>query len=362
MEIATLAALYGVYELVRGQGHATLAAARAHTDDIVALERHLHVYGEHAVQRGVHALPGLPTMLGFAYIVLHFAGTAAVLVWIHRRRTFAFPLVRNTLIVSTAVALAVYVLFPAAPPRLAGLGFADTVSDGAHVNLSSDALGSLYNPFAAVPSLHFGYALLMGGAVGVLATRRWVRVLGWTYPAVMLLTIVGTGNHFFFDAATGGLVMVLSFLVVRRLSRSDKASALPHRSPAVEVGEVDVAGGSDQLVHVERDAAELDGDAPAGRGQHRVLADGEEGHLVHGIGGRVLVDEADAPGAQPEGTAHAAQPLQVDVSRGDDIALDRNLARRGRRQDDGLVRGGRGVAADESQPVEVDLDGWLEAA
>jgi len=218
VEIATLAALYGVYELVRGQGHATLAAARSHTDAIVSLERHVHVYGEHALQRGVDSLPGLPTLLGVAYILLHFVGTATVLVWIHRRRPAAFPLVRNTLIVSTAIALTVYVLFPVAPPRLAGLGFADTVSKGAHVNLSSDMLGSLYNPFAAVPSLHFGYALLVGGAIGVLATRRWVRVLGWAYPVVMLLTIVGTGNHFFFVAASGGLVMALSFLIVRRLS------------------------------------------------------------------------------------------------------------------------------------------------
>jgi hypothetical protein len=223
VEIATLASLYGVYELVRGQGHATLAAARAHTDAIVSLERHLHVYGEHAVQQGVHAVPGLPTVLGFAYIVLHFAGTAAVLLWIHRRRRHAFPIVRNTLIVSTAVALTVYVLFPVAPPRLAGLGFADTVSDGAHVNLSSDMLGSLYNPFAAVPSLHLGYALLVGGAVGMLARRPWVRALGWAYPGVMLLTIVGTGNHFFFDAASGGIVVALSFLLVQRVSRPDAA-------------------------------------------------------------------------------------------------------------------------------------------
>ncbi len=218
MEVATLASLYGVYELVRGQGHATLGAARAHTDDIVALERHVHVYGEQALQRAVHALPGLPTLLAFAYIILHFLGTAAVLVWIYRRHRDAFPVVRNTLILSTGIALTVYVLFPVAPPRLAGLGFTDTVSDGAHVNLSSDMLGSLYNPFAAVPSLHFGYALLVGVAVGVLATRRWVRILGFAYPGLMLLTIVGTGNHFFFDAAAGGIVVALSFLLARRLT------------------------------------------------------------------------------------------------------------------------------------------------
>ena len=215
VEVAALAGLYGFYELVRGQAHATLAAARAHTDAIVSLERNFHVYGEHAFQRAIHALPGLPTVLGIAYIVLHFAGTGAALMWIHRRHRGAFPVVRNTLVFSTAVALMVYILFPVAPPRLAGLGFADTVTQGAHVNLSSDLLGSLYNPFAAVPSLHFGYALLVGVAVGVLASRRWVRAIGWAYPAVMLLTIVSTGNHFFFDAAAGGAVIAVGFLVAK---------------------------------------------------------------------------------------------------------------------------------------------------
>src|SRR5919198_1221288 len=159
VEVATLASLYGVYELVRGQGHATLAAARAHTDRIV----------------------------------------------------------------STAVALIVYVLFPVAPPRLAGLGFGDTVTDGAHVNLSSDMLGSLYNPFAAVPSLHFGYALLVGVAVGMLAGRRWVRAVGWAYPAVMLLTIVATGNHFFFDAVAGGVAVGAAFVLVKLVSADTRA-------------------------------------------------------------------------------------------------------------------------------------------
>ena len=230
VEVATLASLYGVYELVRGQGHATLAAARAHTDWIVSLERHLHLYGEHAFQRAIHTLPGLPTLLGIAYIALHFLGTAAALVWIHRRHRSSFPVIRNTLIVSTAVALIVYVLFPVAPPRLAGLGFGDTVTDGAHVNLSSDMLGSLYNPFAAVPSLHFGYALLVGVAVGVLAKRRWARVLGWAYPGVMLLTIVSTGNHFFFDAITGGIVVVGAYLISRRVTGSAPAPRWRGRS------------------------------------------------------------------------------------------------------------------------------------
>jgi PAP2 superfamily len=213
VEVAALAGLYGVYEVVRGQAHATLHAARQHTDGIVALERHLHLFGERAIQRAAHWVPTLPTLLGIAYIALHFIGTAAFLVWLHRKHPERFPLVRNTLIVATGVALFVYILYPVAPPRLAGLGFVDTVTHSAKVNLSSDALGSLYNPFAAVPSLHFGYALLVGITVGLVAKRRLVRALGWSYPAVMLLVIVATGNHFFFDAVGGALAIGVGYLV-----------------------------------------------------------------------------------------------------------------------------------------------------
>lgn len=212
VEVATLAFLYGIYELVRGQGHATLGLAQGHTDDIVALEEHLHLFGERTVQNAADAIPGVPTLLGIAYIVLHFVGTAVFLVWLHRQHRERFPLVRNTLIGATAVALAIYILYPVAPPRLAGLGFVDTVTDSAKVNLSSDMLGSLYNPFAAVPSLHFGYALLVGLTIAAVARGRLGKVIGWSYPVVMLLVIVATGNHFFFDAAGGAAAIGIGFL------------------------------------------------------------------------------------------------------------------------------------------------------
>ena len=169
IELAALAALYGAYELVRGFGSEDWVAARAHTADIVALERHLHLFIERDVQNLASALPGVPALLGFLYVVLHFAGTAVALTWVHRRRPHAFPFLRTTLIVSTALALVGYVLYPAAPPRLADLGFADTVTSHTGLNLSSDLLGSLYNPIAAVPSLHFGYSLIVGVALAQLA-------------------------------------------------------------------------------------------------------------------------------------------------------------------------------------------------
>ena len=218
VELAALAVLYAAYELVRGLGGEDWAAARANTADIVALERRLNLFVERDVQNLVAALPGIPALLGFLYVALHFAGTAAALVWVHRRRPHAFPFLRTTLIVSTALALAGYVLYPAAPPRLANMGFADTVTSHTGLDLSSDLLGSLYNPIAAVPSLHFGYALIVGVAVAQLAGRRWLRLAGAAYPALMLLIIVATGNHFLFDAVAGAAVVAVGWLAASRLA------------------------------------------------------------------------------------------------------------------------------------------------
>jgi hypothetical protein len=195
--------------------------------EVVGLERALHVFHERDVQTAVDRLPGLPGALGLAYMTLHFLGTALALVWLHRSHRSHFAIVRTALVASTALALAVYVLYPAAPPRLAGLGFGDTVSQHTRVNLSSDLLGALYNPFAAVPSLHFGYALLIGVAIASLARRRSVRIAGAAYPALMLFVIVATGNHFVFDAAAGAAVVAAGWLIARGLVAAGPRALAP---------------------------------------------------------------------------------------------------------------------------------------
>ena len=218
IEAAAAVALYGAYELVRGLGGEDWGAARLHTADIVALERSLGIFWERGVQDVSLAVPGLARILGVLYVALHFAGTIAFLAWVHQRRPHAFALVRTTLVAATGFALVGYLVYPAAPPRLAGIGFADIVSDKGGINLSSDLLGALYNPIAAVPSLHFGYALLVGAGLFALASSRSLRVAGALYPLLMLYVIVATGNHFFVDALIGGVVVVSAWIVARALA------------------------------------------------------------------------------------------------------------------------------------------------
>jgi PAP2 superfamily len=229
VEALALVALYGVYELTRGAFGESWGLAQRHADEIVHFERKLGMFWEWDVQRWAQSLPGLPAVLGVAYIGLHVVATIAALVWVYRRHRERFALLRTVLVASSAFALVLYAVYPTAPPRLAGLGIADTVTDHAGINLNSELLGQLYNPIAAVPSLHFGYALIVGVTVALLSRHVVIRALGVLYPFVMLFVIVATGNHFWIDAAVGGLVVLMAWLVAQPMVRPTEPFT---RSPA----------------------------------------------------------------------------------------------------------------------------------
>ena len=198
-EIAALIALYGLYEVVRG-GAARTSRPRSRTP----ANRRVRADGGHLRRaqrpgrlRGRPVRAGAPRARLRAPPLRRYRGRARLGA---PPPPGSLPIVRTTFIAATALALVGYVFFPAAPPRLAALGFSDTVTHSTGLDLSSDLLGALYNPFAAVPSLHFGYALIVGVALAVMAKGRMWRIAGALYPATMLLIIVATGNHFFVDA------------------------------------------------------------------------------------------------------------------------------------------------------------------
>jgi hypothetical protein len=174
--------------------------------------------------RAAHTLPGLTSLLGVAYLTLHLAVTGGVLLWLHQRRPAAFPFVRTTLLLASALSLVGFLVYPTAPPRLAGIGIVDTVSNG-HVDLNHGLVSSLYNLYAAVPSMHIGYALIV--AASLLRHGRWlVRALGALYPPFVLLVVVATGNHFLFDAAAGAAVAGLAATAAAFLTRPGATARL----------------------------------------------------------------------------------------------------------------------------------------
>ena len=205
VEALGVLALYGLYEATRGLIVGDRASAVRHAHDVASLERSLHVFVEGRVQDAARGLPGLIGTLGTLYLTLHLTVTAAYLLWLHRRRPAAFPFVRTTLLLASALALIGYLAFPTAPPRDAALGISDTISSG-KVDLNHGLISSLYNPFAAVPSMHVGYAVIIGASLILHGRRTSLRVLGLVYPVLVLFVVVATGNHFLVDAAAGAAV------------------------------------------------------------------------------------------------------------------------------------------------------------
>jgi hypothetical protein len=156
----------------------------------------------------------------YLYALLHYALTPLVL-WVSRRRGgWSYHRGYWALVVASGLALAVYATYPVAPPRLMpGLGISDVMRDysaygwwGASAS-APRGLGDATNEFAAMPSMHCGWALWCGIQLWQLGGRWW-RVVGVAYPSTMALIVVATGNHFVLDVVAGGLAVVLGYAVV----------------------------------------------------------------------------------------------------------------------------------------------------
>jgi PAP2 superfamily len=249
-EAALVLVLYGLYELARGMVVGNAAEAVRHPRQLVALERSTGLFFEERMQDAAHAFPGLIDLLGISYLTFHLAVTVVVLLWLHRRRPAAFPLVRTTLVLASGLALVGYLVYPTAPPRQSGIGITDTVSGG-HVDLNSGLVSSLYNPHAAVPSMHFGYALVVGAAVAWVTRRRLVQATAAFYPAFVLLVIVATGNHFLPDAFAGAVVVGVAASVAHLLARPAADAAglarFPERKAPAQAPEPAGPGGRRRL-------------------------------------------------------------------------------------------------------------------
>jgi PAP2 superfamily len=128
-------------------------------------------------------------------------------------------MLRNTVVATWLLALPIYALFPVAPPRLADIGLVDTITTQTGLALDSKLTTSFYNPIAAVPSLHAGFAVAVSAALAAAATRRLTRVLAWLWVPADCLAVVATGNHFVADIVAGVAVTVLGFLAGRAASR-----------------------------------------------------------------------------------------------------------------------------------------------
>ncbi len=207
------------YSLIQEQVPSHRSVAEAYAHRILGLEQRLDLDPELWLNRFVAAHGWLAQACDYWYASLHFSVSMAVATWLLWRhpgqaRRFLVPLY-----LTTALALLGFWLVPMAPPRLlTGAGFVDTVIRG-HTwgGWDSGPVDAVANQYAALPSLHMAWALWCALAVARVSRRQWVRRVAWLYPAGTLFVILGTGNHWLLDAASGALVLALGFAAARRL-------------------------------------------------------------------------------------------------------------------------------------------------
>ena len=207
-QVALFAAAYLAYRLVRGLVEGDANAAFAHARDLISLERTLHVFVEPSIQAWASGSHSLMVFSSWMYVNAQTTVTVAALVYLYLRHNRNFYFVRNMFMIAMFIALIGYTVFPTAPPRfMPEWGFIDSVSDftGMHVSHASASLSALFNPYAAVPSMHVAFALMIGWPLARLARHRIVSVLWLLYPFLMAFVIVVTANHFIFDAVLGAL-------------------------------------------------------------------------------------------------------------------------------------------------------------
>ena len=209
-----------LYEISRTLAKGDLAVAFVHARDVVSVEKTVGIFTELDVQHWALARPWVLDVANITYFHAHFAVTTCFMFWLYLRRNHHYYFVRNIVFSAMALALIGYVLFPTAPPRmLTDLGFIDTLEKTADVNFNTGAVSLLSNPFAAVPSVHTCFALIIGATCFFLVRRPAIRFIWLFYPCLIVFSIVATGNHFWLDAILGACLAGVALAVAWTIER-----------------------------------------------------------------------------------------------------------------------------------------------
>ncbi len=212
--IVALGALYSLYAMVRSGAGATTREALVNARRVLHAEQWLSVAVEDEIQR----LFGADWLLGAAnhYYLLHFPVTVIALSWTYIRfRSTIFVRFRTSIIGATLAGLAVHYMFPLAPPRMLG-GFIDAA---ARIGPNPYDLpgGDSANQLAAMPSMHVGWAVIVGVALYTAHSNRWVRRLAIAHPLITVAVVVVTAHHFVADVAAGAVFALVAWNLARHL-------------------------------------------------------------------------------------------------------------------------------------------------
>lgn len=208
IEVVLIASMMVIYQGIRHLADGQMGVAFRHADWVWEVERALRLPSEAMIQEWALSWGATARLANLYYVGVHFPGTILAMVWLWIWHRSDYLRMRTEMAVLTGAALFVHVIFPLAPPRLvSGFGMVDTMiltGPSAYPDNSTDGVA---NQFAAMPSLHVGWALLVAIAVIRVTTSRW-RWLALAHPLLTVTVVVVTANHYWLDGIVAGLLLV----------------------------------------------------------------------------------------------------------------------------------------------------------
>ncbi len=220
-QVLLFAAYYGIYSVVRGFAEVNGTIAFANSRSIISIERTLHIFVEPQIQAWAMHSHVLMDIASWLYLNAQTTVTIAALFYIYIWHNDRFYEIRNMLAIAMAIALVVYTVFPSAPPRfMPEWGFVDSVAafTGVHVSHSSASMSALVNPYAAMPSMHIAFSMLISGQLIRVVRHRVLKVAWALYPLLIAFVIIVTANHFILDAVFGAVTAGISAALALRLA------------------------------------------------------------------------------------------------------------------------------------------------
>lgn len=218
-EVAIISFAILLYFLGRGLVETEIDTAVRNAQTLIRFERWLGIFVEPDLQQWVVGHDWLVHPVNAVYIYGHWPVVITTLVWLLWNHNQELPVYRTALLISGLAGMVIFVLFPVAPPRMfPDLGFVDTVT------LHSHAYRVLQPPvftnqYAAMPSLHVGWNLLMGIAIFRNTRHRFWRGFAIVMPLAMYLATILTANHLIVDGIAGSIITVSSLVLATWLHR-----------------------------------------------------------------------------------------------------------------------------------------------
>jgi len=206
------------YFQIRGLTAADRGTAVDHARDLIRFERAVGLDVEAAVQAAVTPSDKLSTFANWIYIWGHWPVIIATMLWLGWRHREVFLRLRDAMLVSGGLGLIVFVTYPVAPPRLVDPALIDTVTERSNAYRYLQP-PNFVNQYAAMPSLHAGWDLLVGISIASAGTVLAVRLIGWVLPMLMAFAVVATANHYLVDVVAGVGLALLGLAVAIALER-----------------------------------------------------------------------------------------------------------------------------------------------